>query len=244
MDSIKLYVAGVFGGLRETPELLEQKDELIADLQAKVADLVEQGHSEDAAFGVAVASLGDFSELVAEYREAQHAEDARLAADEAVKAVEAAREPLPSYTVKINALNLHIVTVVAAATVALLFVASVFSAAVVGGAGIVASLGVGVAFLGAVLIVRGFIRWHRSPHAIQTIELDIAHEQAQLMRRLWLTVAVSMGANLVVRDEFWAWSPILVVACFGLGASMLRRRMLERGMFVVDDAAEGSAETA
>ena len=40
MEAIKYYVKGAFQDVKETLEVLEQQEELIADLTAKVADLV------------------------------------------------------------------------------------------------------------------------------------------------------------------------------------------------------------
>jgi len=45
MEAIKYYVKGAFVGVAETPEVLEQQEELIADMTAKVADLVADGRS-------------------------------------------------------------------------------------------------------------------------------------------------------------------------------------------------------
>lgn len=247
MESIRLYVNGVFGGLRETPELAEQKDELIADLQAKVADLVEEGNSEDAAFGIAVASLGDFSELVAEFRAAQSEEDSRAAAEEAVRAAEAARVPIPTYTVFSNKFNLHLTVAVGAATIGLLLVASVFSYGFLGGRGIVASIGIAVALLTLIWVLRAAYRAYKDPRAVATFEFDRDAETARFMQKVWLAVVISACANLLLtiasgEAEFWAWSPAFVVYCFGPGAVRVKEWMLDRGYFVVPRGTEeGSA---
>lgn len=67
MEAIRYYVKGAFLGIAETPDVLEQQDELIADLTAKVADLVADGKTQDEALGIAIASMGDLSGLVREF---------------------------------------------------------------------------------------------------------------------------------------------------------------------------------
>jgi len=59
MEAIKYYVKGAFQGVAETPQVLEQQEELIADLTAKVAALVAEGRSEEEAPGMAKAPVGD-----------------------------------------------------------------------------------------------------------------------------------------------------------------------------------------
>lgn len=250
MESIRLYVNGVFGGLRETPELAEQKDELIADLHAKVADLVEEGNSEDAAFGIAVASLGDFSELVAEFRAAQSEEDSRAAAEEAVRAAEAARIPVPTYTVFSNKFNLHLTVAVGAVTIGLLFIASVFSYGFLGGRGIVASIGITVVFLTFIWVLRAAYRAYKDPLAVATFEFDREAETAKFMQKVWLAVVISVCANLLLtvanssQAELWAWSPAFVVYCFGPGAVRVKAWMLDRGYFVIPEGTQEASASA
>lgn len=75
MEAIRHYVKGAFQGVEETPQVLEQQDELIADVTAKVDDLVSQGKTPDEALGMAIASLGGLSALVEEFRAEQDSLD-------------------------------------------------------------------------------------------------------------------------------------------------------------------------
>jgi len=63
-EAIRYCVQGAFRGVKETPEVLEQQEEIIADLTAKVEDLVSEGTPEAEALGIALASVGDLSALV------------------------------------------------------------------------------------------------------------------------------------------------------------------------------------
>ncbi len=115
MEAIKYYVKGAFVGVAETPEMLEQQEELIADLTAKVADLVADGRSEEEALGMAIASMGDLSGLVKEF-----------ATDESVPR-RAARAPATT-EVYAARLRLHVVALAAGGAIAVLFVLSVMGA--------------------------------------------------------------------------------------------------------------------
>ncbi|MDO8964420.1 MAG: permease prefix domain 1-containing protein [Coriobacteriia bacterium] len=77
MDAIRNYVKGAFQGVEPTAEVLEQQDEVVADLAAKVEDLVADGKSEDEALGIALASIGDLTVLASEFRAAQAARAAK-----------------------------------------------------------------------------------------------------------------------------------------------------------------------
>ena len=94
MEAIKYYVKGAFQGVDETPQVLEQQEELIADLTAKVADLVAEGKSQEEALGMAIASVGDLSDLISEFGPAENMP-----------------VPIPVATVYANRLDLHVVTV-------------------------------------------------------------------------------------------------------------------------------------
>src|SRR5665647_2067648 len=102
MEAIKYYVKGAFQGIPETPDVLEQQEEIISDLTAKVADLVAAGKPEEEALGVAIASLGDLSPLVAEFTPAPPAPGAPGVA---------VVVPPPTKRLYVRRLDLHVVAV-------------------------------------------------------------------------------------------------------------------------------------
>ncbi|MBS3973595.1 MAG: hypothetical protein KGZ89_01830, partial [Actinobacteria bacterium] len=67
VEAIRYYVKGAFQGVKETPQVLEQQEELIADISAKVEDLVSEGKTREEALGAAIASMGELSALVDEF---------------------------------------------------------------------------------------------------------------------------------------------------------------------------------
>ena len=123
MEAIKYYVKGAFVGVAETPEVLEQQEELIADMTAKVADLVADGRSEDEALGMAIASMGDLSGLVKEFA----TEEPVAAEPPAVPASPAVPEPV-LVDVELAKLRLHTVFMSAGGAVAVLFVLTMLGA--------------------------------------------------------------------------------------------------------------------
>lgn len=58
----------LFGDVPQTRKTLELKEEMLQNLMEKYKDLVADGKSEDAAFQIAMESVGDISDLVAELR--------------------------------------------------------------------------------------------------------------------------------------------------------------------------------
>ena len=125
MEAIKYYVKGAFVGVAETPEVLEQQEELIADMTAKVADLVADGRSEDEALGMAIASMGDLSGLVKEFA----TEEPAVGEPSAAPAAPAVPEPV-LVDVEIAKLRLHTVFMSAGGAVAVLFVLTMLGALV------------------------------------------------------------------------------------------------------------------
>lgn len=71
MDAIRYYVQGAFQSMEETSAVLEQQEELVADLDAKVADLVAAGRTEQQAIDETIASMGDLAPLLAEFERRQ-----------------------------------------------------------------------------------------------------------------------------------------------------------------------------
>jgi hypothetical protein len=71
MDVIRTYVRGAFAGVAQTPEALEQQQELITNMEEKVRDLVADGKGEQEALGITIAEAGDLTVLAAEFPPAE-----------------------------------------------------------------------------------------------------------------------------------------------------------------------------
>lgn len=188
MEAIKYYVKGAFQSVRETPEVLEQQEELIADLTAKVADLVTQGKSQEEALGMAIASVGDLSALVAEFEPAEEI-PARI----------------PTVTVYGNRLDLGVIALSAGVGAAVLLVSTAlgaFTGLVQPGAGfsLLAVVGVGVWW-----IRRAYLNYKESPDAVEVRALDFA---ARFRGALGIWGIVLFGVtmfNLATGTDFWCW---------------------------------------
>lgn len=192
MEAIRYYVQGAFQGVKVTPEVLEQQEELVADLTAKVSDLVAQGRSEDEALGVAIASVGDLSGLVSEFEPAEE-----LAARIPTASVYAAR------------LDLHVAAISAAIGGAVMIASTALGAwtsLIHPGAGfsLLAVLAVGVWWIRA-----AYMRNQESPKAVESRDLVYG---APFRKALLVWVGVALGAtalNAMTVTDFWCW-PIWV----------------------------------
>lgn len=67
-EKLRDYIENVFAGAPQTPAAVEMKEEFLQNLIDKYNDLIGEGKSEDAAFNIAVASVGDVSGLVNELK--------------------------------------------------------------------------------------------------------------------------------------------------------------------------------
>lgn len=192
MEAIRYYVQGAFQGVKITPDVLEQQEELIADLTAKVDDLVAQGKSTDEALGVAIASVGDLSTLVSEFE----------SADETPESV-------PTATVYATRLDLHAIAISASIGAAVMTASTALGAwteQVHPGAGfsLLAVLAVGIWW------VRGeYLRYRESPDAVEARDLVYkAHFRKALL--VWTGIAFgSTLLNVLTGTDFWCW-PIWV----------------------------------
>jgi hypothetical protein len=229
MEAIKYYVKGAFVGVAETPAVLEQQEELIADLTAKVADLVADGRAEDEALGMAIASMGDLSGLVKEF-----------ATDEIVPT----GPPAPATTeVYAARLRLHVVALAAGGAIGLLFVLSVLAAlsGVASGTTVVVDLLLGMTAVGWI----GFELWrfHQGPDAIETVEVVTTGLRTRILQ--WVAVcAVALVFNLIDSNGFWAWT-VWVGAAAWPASIYVQQQLLARGKFLhptVETAASVSAE--
>jgi len=221
MEAIKYYVKGAFVGVAETPEVLEQQEELIADMTAKVADLVADGRSEDEALGMAIASMGDLSGLVKEFATEEPAQAAPV--------VPAVPEPV-MVDVEIAKLRLHTVLLCAGGAVAVLFVLTVLGAlGGIGGSVVIADLLltlVALAWIGVELF-----RFHRNADEIATVDSARGSMKRPLLQ--WVAVcAVAFVLNLALdSDGFWAWAAWIGAAAWP-ATLWVRHKLIERGMFL------------
>lgn len=192
MEAIRYYVQGAFQGVKMTPDVLEQQEELIADLTAKVDDLVAQGKSKDEALGVAIASVGDLSTLVSEFE----------SADETPESV-------PTATVYAARLDLHVIAISASIGAAVMTASTALGAwteLVHPGAGfsLLAVLAV------AVWWVRGaYLRYGESPDAVEARNLVY---KARFRKALLVWAGIAFGStllNVLTGTDFWCW-PIWV----------------------------------
>lgn len=192
MEAIRYYVMGAFQGVKVTPEVLEQQEELIADLAAKVADLVAEGKSEQEALGVAIASVGDLSALVAEFE--PEGESAEL---------------VPTATVLATRLDLHVIAISASIGAAVMVGSTALGAwteLVHPGAGfsLLAMLGLGIWW-----VRDAYTRYAESPEAVENRDLVY---KARFRRALLVWAGVVFGATLLnglTGTDFWCW-PIWV----------------------------------
>lgn len=214
MEAIKYYVKGAFQGVKKTPEVLEQQEELIADLTAKVADLVAQGRSEDEALGMAIASVGDLSALVSEFELAEEL-PARI----------------PTASVYSTCLDLHVIAVSAGVGAAVMIGSTAlgaFTKLVHPGAGfaLLAVLAV------AVWWIRGaYLRYQESPDAIEVREV-IYKTRFRKALAVWAGVAVGVTVlNLASGTDFWCW-PIWVAGGTWALAVKVEERFAERAEFL------------
>lgn len=192
MEAIRYYVQGAFQGVKTTPDVLEQQEELIADLTAKVDDLVAQGKSKDEALGVAIASVGDLSTLVSEFE----------SADETPESV-------PTASVYATRLDLHVIAISVSIGAAVMTASTALGAwteLVHPGAGftLLAMLAVGIWW------IRGaYLRYQESPETVETRDLVY---KARFQKALLAWVGVVFGSmllNALTGTDFWCW-PIWV----------------------------------
>ena len=65
-DKLRRYVDGLFARTVPTKKAVELKEEMLQNLQDKYNDLISEGKAADAAYNIAVAGIGDVSDLLAE----------------------------------------------------------------------------------------------------------------------------------------------------------------------------------
>lgn len=68
-DKLRAYMDHLFREVTPTKKSVEVKEEILQNLKDKYHDLLAEGKTEEAAYNIAVASIGDVSELLASLKE-------------------------------------------------------------------------------------------------------------------------------------------------------------------------------
>ena len=187
MEAIKFYVQGAFQGVKPTPEVIEQQEEIIADLTAKVNDLVAEGKSQDEALGVAIASLGDLSPLVAEFADRE------------------TPDAPPVATLYSTHLDLHVIAISAGIGAAVMIASTAMGAWTelvhpAAALSLLAVLGAGIWWIRA-----AYLRYEAAPDAIETRALEYKKRYRQALGVWAIVVIGSTMLNSLTGYYFWCW---------------------------------------
>ena len=68
-DKLRAYMDHLFRDVPTTKKAIEVKEEILQNIVDKYHDLIAEGKSEDAAYNIAIASIGDLDELLASLKE-------------------------------------------------------------------------------------------------------------------------------------------------------------------------------
>lgn len=63
-EKLRRYVDGLFKDVPQTKSMVELKEEMIQNLSEKYRDLIQVGKSEEMAYNIAIAGIGDISSLI------------------------------------------------------------------------------------------------------------------------------------------------------------------------------------
>lgn len=226
MEAIRYYVKGAFQGVKETPQVLEQQEELIADISAKVDDLVSEGKTHDEALGAAIASMGELSALVEEFRTEQEA--LSLSTDAPL---------VPTAEVYSGSLEFHtaaITTGVVAVVMLMCTAAGAVTGTIDGFAGIVL-----LALLAAATwrlrdtYTRSVPRW-------SDLETRVLVYGGRVLKSIGVGAAIAVGAvfaNVSFQsNDFWFW-PLWVAATTWPTRVIVEWFAIRQGWFLAQDAA-------
>jgi hypothetical protein len=221
VEAIRYYVKGVFRDVIETPQVLEQQEELIADMTAKVDDLVAEGKPADEALGLAIASVGDLSALIAEFKVEQ--QDLR---------VEGLPRFIPTARVEVGRLDFHATAITVGIEGALMLVASILARDAIERT---ALLMVFLAIAIAGLWLAAAFRRLRNENEIETRELQYL---PRILKTTGIALAVSVVAFLANLGlgawDFWVW-PIWVAAMALPMSVIVERQLIRSGWFLAED---------
>ena len=68
-DQLRAYMDHVFQNIKPTKKSVEMKEEILQNLIDKYHDLLSEGKNQEAAYNIAIASIGDMDELLAGFHE-------------------------------------------------------------------------------------------------------------------------------------------------------------------------------
>ena len=227
MEAIKYYVKGAFLGITETSAVLEQQEELIADLSARVEDLVSEGKSEEEALGIAIASMGDLSGLV---REFALEEPAHPGAD---------KPPAPQVNAYAARLRLHAVSLSGVVALSVLVASLLIVVMASNGGSWVAVWSFMLCMAGSAWIAFTLQQFHARPQATAMIEQSwkvLFHRLLHWVGACSVAFLLNiMEAAVAHGGEFWAWTIWLAVLAWP-GAALIEQVMLRSGKFIHSQA--------
>jgi len=230
MNNVDTYIAGIFAGITDTPDVIEQKQELAADLNAHIEDLVKEGRDEAAAFGIAINSIGELDDLLEEYRSAQH--KAEEETERNIKQMKKALA-LPEFCqVKKAALDLHtmagasVVGILGAALVVLVF--DFFG-------GIPSEIlpGLAVSFAAALLLIGACLfRWHKAHETRLDIRYNLSRKSLIGLLAALAIILACFVAGVLLQVYL---IPIIAlpfgIAALLVGEPIIRNTILKKGWF-------------
>lgn len=225
MEAIRYYVKGAFQGVKETPQVLEQQEELIADISAKVEDLVSEGKTREEALGAAIASMGELSALVDEFRAEQEA--LNLSADAPL---------VPTVEVYSGSLEFHIAAITTGVVALLMLLCTAAGAATDTIFGFV-----GVILLALLVAAAWWLRetYIRSAPRWSEVETRGLVQGKRLLKSIGLAAAIAFVAVFVnlnfQRNDFWFW-PLWVAATALPIRLMVEWFAIRQGWFLAEDA--------
>ena len=223
-DAITYFVRGAFADAPKTPQMLEQQQELIADLNERVADLITEGHSEHEAAGLAIASVGDLSILVTDVEPEQTNIMARVFT--------------APYTVVANAARLEIHTAIITTALTLAVFAAAFSLSMITGisSGDLFAMGLVGAFIGFVWLVAAICSMHRNSARTAPVQVG-GTEWLKRASRLWGLSFAAMLLPIVYTNFVGGYWTVGVFSLPILGFGLVIREaviqyLLRHGKFI------------
>lgn len=71
-DKLRAYMDDVFKNIKPTKKSVEMKEEILQNLIDKYRDLLNEGKAPEAAYNIAIASIGDMDDLLAGFRQSNN----------------------------------------------------------------------------------------------------------------------------------------------------------------------------
>lgn len=220
MEAIRYYIKGAFRDVVETPQVLEQQEELIADMTAKVDDLVAEGRSHEEALGLAIASVGDLSALVAEFGAEQDSQRDRDLP-----------RPVPTACVDAGRLDFHATAITVGIVSALMLGATTVSTGAQGWVAVAIPFTIGAA-----------IWWMASAFEHLKGERRTEVRELRYLPRILKSVGIAAGVSIVALLAnlgllggllFWAW-PIWIASTALPIRVLAERQLIRNGWFLAD----------